>query len=450
MNIELQKTGELTATLKIELTKEDYTEKVNKVLKDYQKKAQMPGFRPGKVPFSLTKKMYGQAATADEINKILGDTLDNYIKESNLQLLGNPLANTEMSSVVDYNEPGDMTFAFDMAFTPPFDLNLSSDLNVKYYNVVVSDKMASDYLEDIRRRQGESTEVDTIQKDDLLKGDFVELNEDNTIKEEGIRSTGSINIGTIKDDELLNNILSAAKGSTITIDIALIAVDNAEKATMLGVSPESAEVGGRNYNFTITSITRMKPAELNEDFFEKVFPNENIKTEEEMLERIKREANQSFIGETDRKFFNDFIEALIENANINLPDEFVKKWLVETNPDKLTAEDVERDYEGYARSLRWQLIENKIVIEHQVGVSEEEVKDVFRGYFRRPGMEEVDEEMKKRIDSIADSFMKNKEEVGRIRNTIFERKMIEFAKDKLQPQTENLSYEEFVTLASTK
>lgn len=449
MNIKLQKTGDLTATLKIELTPADYVENVNKVLKDYQRKAQMPGFRPGKVPFSLTKKMYGQAATADEINKLLGETLDNYIKDNNLQLLGNPLANVEQSSMVDYNESTDMSFAFDMAFSPSFDLKLSPELGVKYYNVEVSDKMAIDYLEDIRRRQGQKVEVEAIEKGDLISGNFVELNEDSSVKEDGLKSTGSINTGTIINEETLSSVLAATKGSTIVIDLNQIVADDNEKSTVLGVSPEAAETAGSLYNFTIESVSRMMPAELDEDFFEKVFPGENIKTEEEMLIRIKKEANQSFTVETDRKFFNDAIEALIESAGIPLPDEFVKRWLVETNPDKLTVEDVERDYEGYARSLRWQLIENRIVTEHHVHVSEEEVKDVFRGYFRRPGMEELDEDMKNRIESLVDSFMKNKEEAGRIRNTIFERKMIEFTKEKLQPQTENLSYEEFVKLAST-
>lgn len=354
MNIEFLKTGDLTATLKIDLTTSDYEENVNKVLRDYQKRAQMPGFRPGKVPFGLTKKMYGQAATADEINKILSNALDGYIRDNNLQVLGNPLANTEKTQQVDFANAGDMSFYFDLALSPSFELDITPGLNVSYYNIEASDKVASDYLTDLRSRHGEVTEEET------------------------------------------------------------------------------------------------KPAELNEEFFDKIFPGEEIKTEEEGIERIKKELNQSFVGESERKFFNDAIEAIIAKANIPLPDDFVKRWLVETNPDKLTAEDVERDYEGYSRSLRWQLIENRIIVENNITISEEEVKDVFRGYFRRPGLEELDDETKARIDSIADSFMKNREEVGRIRTQLLERKLIDLMKEKLQPKAENLSYEEFVKLASTK
>ena len=450
MNIELQKTGDLTATIKIELSTADYEDKVNKVLKEYQKKAQMPGFRPGKVPFGLTKKMYGQAATADEINRILSDSLENYIRENNLNLLGNPLANTEKTEEVDFATPGDYSFYFDIATSPSFELTLSPELNVNYTNIVASDKMAIDYLADIRQRQGVATEVDEVAKNDLVKGDFVELNSEGTPLEEGLTSSGTINTSLLKNEETLGKIIGAKKGDVLVIDSDKLADNSSEKATILGITPEKAETTHSSFNFTITGIDRMMPADLNEEFFEKIFPGENIKTEEDVLERIKKEANQSFVAESDRKFLNDAIEALIEKANIALPDEFVKRWLVETNPDKLTSEDVERDYEGYSRSLRWQLIENRIISEHQIEVSTEEVKDVFRGYFRRPGMEEMDEEMKNRIDSFAESFMKNKEDAGRIRNQLFEKKLLDVLKEKLQPKSENLSYEEFVKLTSTK
>jgi trigger factor len=450
MNIELQKTGDLTATIKIELLKVDYEEKVNKVLRDYQKKAQMPGFRPGKVPFSLTKKMYGQAATADEINRILSDTLDNYIRDNNLKILGNPLANTEKTQMVDFASEGDYSFYFDIAQTPEFEIVLSPELKVTYQNIMATDKMAGDYLTDIRQRQGNPVDVESVEKNDLVKGDFVELKDDGTVNEEGLKTSGSINISLLKNDDLVTKLTGLKSGETIIIEAENLSDNNEEKAVMLGVTPEEATNVNSKFNFTVTGISRITPAELNEAFFDKIFPGEEIKTEEDALERIKKEANQSFVGESDRKFLNDAIEALIEKANIILPDEFVKRWLVETNPDKLTAEDVERDYEGYSRSLRWQLIENKLIADENIEVTEDEVKDVFRSYFRRPGSEVMDEEMKNRIDGIADSFMKNKEEVGRVRNQLFDKKLLDVLKNKLQPAQENLSYDEFVKLASTK
>lgn len=450
MNIELQKTGDLTATLRIDLSPADYEEKVNKVLKEYQRKAQMPGFRPGKVPFSLTKKMYGQAATADEVNKLLSESLENYIRDNNLELLGNPLANVEKTPQVDWNSPSDLSFYFDLGLAPSFEVNLTPEVGVSYFNISASDKMAADYLADIRKRQGNMKPVESVEKDDLVQGDFVELNEDGSVKEDGIKSSGSLNTATLNDQPTLDSLIGAQVGATITLKPSTLAENTSDVATMLGVTAEVIEGNESDFNFTITTINRMEPAELNEEFFEKIFPGEELKTEEEVLERIKKEANQSFVNESDRKFLNDSLEKIIADANISLPDEFVKRWLVETN-DKLTEEEVERDYNDYSRSLRWQLIENKLVQKHEIHVTQEEVKDVFRGYFRRPGAtEEMDEETKQRIDSIADSFMKNKDDAGRIRNQLFEQKLIKVLKENLQPKEENLSYEEFVKLASTK
>lgn len=450
MNIELQKTGELTATLKIDLSPVDYEEKVNKVLKDYQRKAQMPGFRPGKVPFSLTKKMYGQAATADEINKLLSDALENYIKDNNLQLLGNPLPNTDKTQEVDWTNQNELSFYFDLGLAPSFEVNLSSEVDVPLYNIEPTDKMASDYLVDIRNRQGETIDVDIVEKNDFVKGDFIELNQDGIEKPEGIKSSGSINTSLLKAEQVVSSFTGLTVGTTVTVNPAKITENVNEIATMLGVKTEQAEGLNSDFSFTITGINRMKPAEMNEEFFDKIFPGEEIKTEEQMLDRIKIEISKSFATESERKFLNDTIEKLISKANITLPDEFVKRWLVETNQEKLTVEDVERDFSDYARSLRWQLIENKLVTEHGIFVSDEEVKDVFRGYFRRPGSVDMDEETKNRIDSIAESFMKNKEDASRIKNQLFETKLIALLKEKIQPIQANLSYEEFIKLASSK
>lgn len=450
MNIELQKTGELTATLKIDLSPVDYEEKVNKVLKDYQRKAQMPGFRPGKVPFSLTKKMYGQAATADEINKLLSDALENYIKDNNLQLLGNPLPNTDKTQEVDWNNQNELSFYFDLGLAPSFEVNLSSEVDVPLYNIEPTDKMASDYLVDIRNRQGETIDVDIVEKNDFVKGDFIELNQDGIEKQEGIKSSGSINTSLLKAEQAVSLFTGLTVGTTVKVNPARITENVNEIATMLGVKTEQAEGLNSDFSFTITGINRMKPAEMNEEFFDKIFPGEEIKTEEQILDRIKIEISKSFATESERKFLNDTIEKLISKANITLPDEFVKRWLVETNQEKLTVEDVERDFSEYARSLRWQLIENKLVIEHGILVSDEEVKDVFRGYFRRPGSVDMDEETKNRIDSIAESFMKNKEDASRIKNQLFETKLIALLKEKIQPIQANLSYEEFIKLASSK
>ncbi|GAP43020.1 trigger factor [Lentimicrobium saccharophilum] len=446
MNIELQKTGELTATVKIDLSPADYEEKVLKVLKDYQRKAQMPGFRPGKVPFGLTKKMYGQAVTADEINKLLGESLDSFIREQNLDLLGNPLANTEKTPQIDFTEPAEMSFYFDLGLSPQFELKLDGKSGVIYHRIEVSDEIARKYMDDLRRRNGTLTDVEVSEKGDMLKGDFAELDTDGTVKPEGITSNGSVNPELFKDEAIQALFTGVKNGDVVKFNPMQASGNATDVAAMLGISKEQAETLNAEFNYTVTGISRMIPAEMNAEFFEKIYPGVEIADEAALLEQIKKDAAGSFVGESDKKFFNDAIKYLIESSAIELPDEFLKRWLVDVNQDKLTAEEVEKNYEDYARSMRWQLIENRMIREHNIQVSEEEIRDVFRSYFQRPGSAEMDEDMKKRIDGIVDSFMKNKEDVRRINDQLFEQKILAFLKEKIQPKEQTISYEDFAKL----
>lgn len=449
MNIELQHTGDLTATVKIDLSPADYEEKVMKVLKDYQRKAQMPGFRPGKVPFGLTKKMYGQAVTADEINKLLSESLEGFIKEQALDILGNAIPNVEKTPEIDWNVPGDLSFYFDLGLSPKFELNLEN-ANPDYYKIEVSDEIAKKYLEDIRRRNGELTDVEVLEKGDLIKGDFVELDADGNIKEEGISIHGTVNPELFRDEALMASFIGMKVGDVVKFNPMKASGNATDVAAMLGITKEHAEVLDSEFSFTVTAVNRMVPAEVNAELYEKVYPGVEINSEEELIEQIKKDAAQSFIGESDKKFFNDAVKKIMEQSDVQLPDEFLKRWLVEVNQEKLTAEDVVQHYDEYANSMRWQLIENRLIREHGIEVTEEEIKDVFRGYFRRPGSSEMDEETLMRIDSIVDTFMKNKEDVRRINDQLFEQKLMGLFKEKLAPKENVVSYEEFAKLVSEK
>ena len=450
MNIELQNTGKLTATIKIDLSPSDYEEKVMKVLKDYQRKAQMPGFRPGKVPFGLTKKMYGEAVTADEINRQLGESLENYIKENKIETLGSPLANVEKSSIVDFNQPGDMSFYFDLGLSPEFEVKLDEIARIPYYSIELSDEIAEKYMDDLLRRNGELTEVEVSEKGDLLKGDFAELDAEGNVKEGGITSTGSINPDLFSEDAIKDLFVGKKVGDVVVFNPMKASGNATDVAAMLGIAKEEAETLESEFNFTIASISHMVPAELNDDLFEKVYPGAEIEDKAGLLEQIKKDAAGSFVGESDRKFFNDAIKHLIDTTAIELPEEFLKRWLIDINEGKVPAEEIETNFDGYLGSMRWQLIENRLIKENDIHVSEEEIKDVFRGYFQRPGMGmgEMDEEMKARIDGIADSFMKNKEDVTRINDQLFEQKLISVLKNKMIGDTETVSSEEFTKIVT--
>lgn len=449
MNIELQHTGDLTATVKIDISPADYEDNVMKVLKDYQRKAQMPGFRQGKVPFGLTKKMYGQAVMADEVNKLLGESLEKFIDEQKLDILGNPLANTEKTPQIDFTGPVSTSFYFDLGFSPKFELNLGDIKGISYYRIEVSDEIAGKYLEDMRRRNGEPGEVEVSESGDLLKGDFSQLDANGDPLEGGISTSGSIDPSLFSDEEVRKSFEGKKVGETIRINPMKASGNATDVAAMLGITKETAAGLDSEFNFVVSSITRMIPAEVNAEFFEKVYPGVEIADEAGLIEQIKADAASSFVGESDRKFFNDAVKAMIETADINLPDEFLKRWLVDVNREKLTAEEVEKNYDSYAQSMRWQLIENRMIHDHGISVSEEEIRNVFRGYFGRPGGE-LDEDMKKRIETIVDSFMKNKDDVRRINDQLFEQKLLALLKEKITLDEKVVSYDDFVKLASVQ
>jgi trigger factor len=360
--------------------------------------------------------------------------------------LGNPLANTGNTPQIDFSEPAEMSFYFDLGLSPQFELKLDGKSGIIYHRIEVSDKIASKYMDDLRRRNGTLTDVEVSEKGDLLKGDFAELDADGNVKPEGIISNGSVNPELFKDETIQALFGGVKVGDVVKFNPMQASGNATDVAAMLGISKEQAETLNAEFNFTVTGISRMIPAEMNAEFFEKIYPGVEIADEAALLEQIKKDAAGSFVGESDKKFFNDAIKYLIESSAIELPDEFLKRWLVDVNQDKLTAEEVEKNYDDYARSMRWQLIENRMIREHNIQVSEEEIRDVFRSYFQRPGSAEMDEDMKMRIDGIVDSFMKNKEDVRRINDQLFEQKILTFLKEKIQPEEQAISYEDFAKL----
>jgi trigger factor len=450
MNIELQHTGNLTATIKIDLSPADYEEKVMKVLKDYQRKAQMPGFRPGKAPFGITKKLYGQAVTADEINKLLGETLESFVKEQKLSILGNPLPNEEKTPEFDFNEAKEVSFYFDLGLQPEFEISLENLPAIPYYNIEISDEAAGKYLEDLRQRNGKLSEAEVAEKGDLLKGDFAELDAEGNLKEGGITSTGSIKPEVFANEAIQAMFMGVKSGDVVKFNPMEASGNVTDVAAMLGIDKEEAERLESEFNFTVTSIQRMIPAEVNADLFEKIYPGVEIADEAELLAQIKKDAAGSFVTESDKKFFNDAVKVLLEESGIQLPDEFLKRWLIDVNQGKTSAEEIQNHYNDYARSMRWQLIENRMIKEYGIEVTEEDIKNVFRGYFQRPGSSEMDEEMMRRIDGIVDSFMKNKEDVRRINDQIFEQKLMAILKEKITTEVKSMNYEDFVKMASEK
>ncbi len=376
MNITKESTGNLTALLKIEIGPEDYAATVEKQIADYRRKANIPGFRPGHIPTGLLKKMYGKAILADEVNKLISDGLVNYIREEKIDILGNPLPNTEKNAAIDFESQDSFEFYFDLGMTPAFTVPVDQDMKIDNYVITVDDEMVDKYIADTRKRFGKPVAGDSAIEDAVVVGE---------------------------------------------------------------PEDKAAEI----------KEPALEPAEMNADFFNMVYPGLNLETEEEFRGQVKKNAALSFAAETDKLLFNSITEALVKHTELPLPDEFLKRWLLENNEGKYTPEEIEKNYESFAESMKWQLIENKIIKENGIEVKDEEIRNYVRtNMLRQINMAGMYPEMQQRYESIVDTFMQNKEQVQRINDQLYNAKMMDFFKKRITVHPKEVSYDEYIKIAS--
>jgi trigger factor len=446
MNITQEKTGDLTSTIKVELTQEDYQSKIDKNLKELQRNATLKGFRPGKVPMGIIKKMYGTQVLADEINKIVSDSLNNYIKDNNFELLGHPLSNLEKTKQIDFENDNTFDFYFDIAVAPTFDLELSDKTEVDYYDIVVDDEKLEFYLEDVKKRNGSPQPVDTIEEEDLVKGKIVQLNEEGNILEGGIMNDTSLIPKYFKDEKVKQSFIGKKVGDKIVFNPLKASGNIQETASMLGITKEEAEKVNSDFEFTITETTRNKPAELNEELFKKVYPTEDIKSLEEFREKLREDVNKHYQVESENYFVHMTLEELQNKITIEFPEDFLKKWLLESD-EKLTKEQIEKDFDGYTKSLKQQLIINKLARDYDIKVEEKDIRaHIKQSFAKHYGIDSTNEEMLKQLDGLADSIMQNKEEVNKVYDELFDNQMRDLFKEKIKLNKKTVTYDEFTKI----
>jgi len=451
MNLTRESTGELTATIRLEISPEDYTEQVNKVIRDYQKKANIPGFRPGHVPQGMIRKMYGKAVLAEEVNKLISDSLDNYIKEQNLDLLGNPIPNQEKNAAINFETQTSFEFFFDIGFAPEFKVPLGPETEVEEYDILVDDSMIDKYVEDTRRQYGSPVKAEESRQDGTGIGQAAGNGEQDA--EASVRAAGDKETTVPGEEANEPGIEKAEPGSGPNDPLAGTPDPLAETTGPGGETPDPGSdaiiTGAETKQNETAKAPEIIPAEMNAEFFEKVYPGEKIETEEKFRERIRKDASVSFTQETNRIFFNKAVDTLVKNTSFDLPDEFLKRWLLEYNEGKYNQEQVDKDYPSFRESMKWQLIENRIIRENNIRISEADIKNyISTVMLRRVGTEFVDPEMEKKYDAIVDSFMKNKEQVQRINDQLYNARLLDLFKTQLNVVRKEVSYDEFIKIAS--
>lgn len=442
MNVSHNSIDKLNAVISIEIEKADYAERVKKSLRTYGERANIPGFRRGHVPYGMLVKMFGKSVKAEEINRLVSESLYNYISDNKLNILGEPM--TAEDQTIDLDAEENFTFKFDIAVAPEINVTVDKNIKVPFYNIAVSDEMVAKQDEMFRQRQGKQITVDAVTEErDLVKGSMVEL-ENGAAKEGGIVVESTIlSPAYIKDEKEKFNGVKV--GDKVVFNPAAACQDSVgELASMLNIDREAAADVKSDFEMTVTEITHLQPAEHDQEFFDGIFGKDNVKSEEEYTAKVREMIAAQLAPESDYRFGIDARKA-IEAAvgEIELPAEFLKRWLVATN-EKYTDENIAEEYGKMEADLKWHLIKEHIAKAFEVKVADEDLKalamSVTRQQFAQYGMTNVPDEL---LENYSQEMLKSKESRAQLIDRATEAKIQNAIKNAVTLEEKEVSTEEF-------
>ncbi|AMR32127.1 trigger factor [Mucilaginibacter sp. PAMC 26640] len=374
MNISQERVDDLNTVVKINLAPADYQPRVEKVIKDQAKKAKIPGFRPGMVPSAHIKRMYGKSILVDEINSMLSDTLNKYLEEEKLEVLGQPLPKRgDESKEYNWDFADDFEFNYEIGLAPEFAIDFTSTDKLTQYVIKVDEDTLAERVKNIRRAYGKMTNPDVSAGDDVLYSELTQLSPDGSVFEDGISNTASVRLDQIKDEAIKASLIGLKKGDEVTLDVqAAFGNDAAKVAGLLKIDEEAAADLKSNFKLTVKNVNRLEEGDLNQEFFDKLFGEGVVTTEEGFREKITEELEGMMKQDSERKLQNDIYNYSLSKVDFNLPDEFLKRWLKTTN-EKLSDEELEGGYNDFAKNLKWTLIANKIVRDGNIDIKYDEV-----------------------------------------------------------------------------
>lgn len=452
MNISQESTGLLTTTVCIEVDKSDYQPKVDDKLREYRRKVKMPGFREGKVPVGVVNKMYGKAILVDEINNLISEALENYLNEQDIQTLASPLPNRDKQEQIDFDTQETFSFYFDLALRPEVKIDLGALKKIRLYEIESDESKVDEYIAHIRKSFGKFEETDIVEESSLVSCDIVEINDAGEEFTGCISTSSVIAVDKISDKDIKEQFVGAQAGAVIVMNPLDAFGNKTEVAAMLNMKPEELQEPLNRFNFKINSIRRLVPADIDEKLLAEVFPRENLQSEEELRERVRKDITASYEREAQTLMFNDTLEALLEATNVALPDEFLRRWLLEAD-DKgdTTQDDIDKNYDTYAQQLKTALIRNQLIVDHDIKVEED---DFYSYIFRMMGIDhsaaELDEARKMSVQHIIDNISKDKKQMERVQERIMEEKVAQLMMETVPYTKENITADAFSELVKEK
>tara|TARA_R110002124_G_scaffold201813_6_gene368348 strand:- start:3194 stop:4516 length:1323 start_codon:yes stop_codon:yes gene_type:complete len=435
MNITKENVDALNAVVKVDIVAEDYQPKVTEVLQDYRKKANIPGFRKGHVPMGMVKKQYGKSIMIDEVNKLLQESLNKFLTEEKLDILGNPLPRVQDDFSWDTET---FSFEFELGLAPEFTVDLSAKKKITQYNIVADDALIDKEVENLQSRYGKMNTVDVVTEKANVTGTFIN-------EEKEINKKSTIALADIKGKTNLKKFIGAKVGDVLELKTKGLFSDDHKLEGTLGLSHDEIHGLDIKISFTIEEITVTELAELDQELFDKLFPNGDVKSVTEVRNRIKEDAEKQFLAQGDQQLLNAVTEYLVENTKFDLPKEFLQKWLATAGEKEMTSEEAAEEFAKSEKGLRYQLIEGKVMKDNDIKLDYAELVDYAKGFIRTQmaqfGNMNPEE---KELDDIAARILGNQDEAKRLQEQLISHKLLTFYKENITFKTKEVTYENFI------
>lgn len=447
MNIVQEKIDDLNALVKVTLAPEDYNPNVEKSLKEQAKKANLPGFRKGMVPVAHIKRMYGKSIVVEEINNMLNDNVSKYLTENKIEVLGQPLPVVEEEKNYAWDGTDTFEFAYELGLSPVVDIDVTSKDKFTNYKIKADEETLSERIDGIRKSYGKMTNPAVATEGDILFSDLKELAEDGTELEGGISATGSLRLDLVADKKILKSLIGAKKDDTFEIDLnKAFDGDAGNVAKLLNISEEDAAGVKSKFTAVVKNVNRLEPADLNQEFFDKIFGADVVTDEAGFNAKVKEEIEGMFQQDADRKLQNDIYTQFTEQTKMQLPDEFLRKWLKATN-EKLTDEELAEGYADFATNLKWTLIENKIIRENDIKIDHKDIfetaKQRLDAQFRMYSPQALPEDQ---LIQYTNNFLQEKENANRIFDEVKALKVYDYIKSVATLNEKEIDYNKFTAL----
>jgi trigger factor len=446
MNITRNNIDELNAVVKVAIEKSDYDKKVENTLKEYRKKARIDGFRPGMVPIGIIRKMFGKSVIAEEVNKILEESLHDYFTKENLTILGDPLPHDDKIPEISWDTQTEFEFVFDIGIAPEFEAPVDNKEKIPYYKIKIDNDARTQHIDRLRSRFGNFKETGQVTGNEMVKADIVQVDKNGEPVPEGVKvEDASIYLEYIKEDKIRKKFNGTRVGDQLELDLQKAFPNEIDLAAMLKIDKEKLREIKDDFRLTLKSISTFEKPEINQEFFDKLYSKDVVKSPEEFDQQVDKELTASFERESEYKFTMDVKYYYLKKFKKNLPSEFLKRWLLKVNEGKFTKEQLEKDFDQFNGDLKWQLVKSKIIRENDVKITEEELRAFINFNYRMQflqyyGITNVPQET---LSGYVEEALKNKSEIRRYSEKLIENKVFELIKKTVKLDEKETTLDKF-------